>query len=237
MEITLIPSTLNSTMERKATQETCFQGMDLLPCEIIPQTDTNQWSATTFPSSLCSENLQRVSNGSLNYHDPFLGERILEQQENSNAQSCVIMETYGCPNTSIDTTTNDLLRHSPISMNSDYDTVITASKQFCPSGVIDDQESWPRYWPAMPKLDSLSVEGDGTTLRCWDHGCNGRTFSTSGNLRRHLKEQRDRSKNWVCYYCGRGFSRSTACRSHIKRATCQKASSHKSPKRTIRILC
>lgn len=58
--------------------------------------------------------------------------------------------------------------------------------------------------------------------RCWKHGCEGRTFSSSANFRRHLREQEGRGRKWMCMYCMKEFSRSSACRHHINEGVCFK---------------
>jgi Zinc finger, C2H2 type len=54
-------------------------------------------------------------------------------------------------------------------------------------------------------------------LRCWDHNCNGRTFSSLGNYRRHLREKSGNAKTFRCEDCGRLFTRSTALNVHRQR--------------------
>jgi hypothetical protein len=68
----------------------------------------------------------------------------------------------------------------------------------------------------------LNAHYDGMTrdppkLRCWQHNCNGRTFSSLGNYRRHLREKSGIARTFLCQDCGRGFTRSTALNSHRQR--------------------
>lgn len=63
-----------------------------------------------------------------------------------------------------------------------------------------------------------------TKLKCFDHGCNGRTFSCQANLLRHRKEQSAEAKTFHCRRCGRPFTRATARNLHEKRRTCDKMS-------------
>ncbi|KAL4793125.1 hypothetical protein BDV19DRAFT_391567 [Aspergillus venezuelensis] len=57
-------------------------------------------------------------------------------------------------------------------------------------------------------------------IRCWDHGCEGRKFSSLGNYRRHLREKNGQAKVHPCPDCGRVFTRSTARNFHRESGTC-----------------
>ena len=56
--------------------------------------------------------------------------------------------------------------------------------------------------------------------RCWDHGCGGRTFSSLGNYRRHLREQNRWAPVFACPICGKLFTRSTARKLHREMDKC-----------------
>jgi hypothetical protein len=56
--------------------------------------------------------------------------------------------------------------------------------------------------------------------RCWDHGCGGRTFSSIGNYRRHLREQNRLAPAFACPICGKLFTRSTARKLHQEMDKC-----------------
>lgn len=73
-------------------------------------------------------------------------------------------------------------------------------------------------------LDSLQHNQNpiGTArIQCWDHGCNGRAFSSYGNFRRHIRERHTASKKHLCQVCGRAFSRSTARNDHYQQGKCR----------------
>lgn len=59
-------------------------------------------------------------------------------------------------------------------------------------------------------------------LRCFDHGCDGRRFSSIGNLVRHQKEQSRglSARRYECPYCNQTFTRSTARNVHLSRGRC-----------------
>ncbi|KAL4812987.1 hypothetical protein BDW67DRAFT_193119 [Aspergillus spinulosporus] len=65
-----------------------------------------------------------------------------------------------------------------------------------------------------------SISGPDAPIRCWDHGCEGRKFSSVGNYRRHLREKNGQAKMHPCPDCGRVFTRSTARNFHRQSGTC-----------------
>ncbi|KAL2845908.1 hypothetical protein BJY01DRAFT_213757 [Aspergillus pseudoustus] len=60
-----------------------------------------------------------------------------------------------------------------------------------------------------------------TPIRCWEHSCGGRAFSSLGNYERHLREKSGRAKSFTCEQCGQRFTRSTAKNKHIRYGRCR----------------
>ncbi|KAL4782890.1 hypothetical protein BJX76DRAFT_331464 [Aspergillus varians] len=60
-----------------------------------------------------------------------------------------------------------------------------------------------------------------TSIRCWEHSCGGRAFSSLGNYERHLREKSGRAKSFSCEQCGQRFTRSTAKNKHIRYGRCR----------------
>ncbi|KAJ5570307.1 uncharacterized protein N7459_009737 [Penicillium hispanicum] len=58
-------------------------------------------------------------------------------------------------------------------------------------------------------------------LQCWDHGCNGRAFSTSSNLLRHQREKAGRVAKTHCPHCDAAFTRTTARNMHVVKGVCR----------------
>jgi hypothetical protein len=58
--------------------------------------------------------------------------------------------------------------------------------------------------------------------RCWEHGCNGRRFSTRSNLQRHLTEKSRQRPKWKCPDCDAVFSRTTARNQHVYNKSCNR---------------
>lgn len=57
--------------------------------------------------------------------------------------------------------------------------------------------------------------------QCWDHGCNGRQFSTFSNLLRHQREKAGTANKSVCPHCGLEFTRTTARNGHLTGGKCK----------------
>lgn len=58
-------------------------------------------------------------------------------------------------------------------------------------------------------------------IRCWLHGCQGRSFSLLGNYRRHCKEKGAMRRKAICPRCGKQFSRLAAQRTHYNELRCK----------------
>jgi hypothetical protein len=63
--------------------------------------------------------------------------------------------------------------------------------------------------------------------QCWEHGCNGRQFSTFSNLKRHQREKSGAGAKSYCPRCGADFTRNTARNLHIEKC---KSGEHPAPK-------
>lgn len=57
--------------------------------------------------------------------------------------------------------------------------------------------------------------------QCWEHGCNGRQFSTFSNLLRHQREKSGSAMKAICPYCGTEFTRTTARNGHMYGGKCK----------------
>lgn len=86
--------------------------------------------------------------------------------------------------------------------------------------------------PAMAATQSsVSVQESSTSVRvvqsrpkprCWEHGCNGRQFSTFSNLLRHQREKSGQSAKATCPNCGAEFTRTTARNGHLLHEKCKR---------------
>ncbi|KAI9732804.1 MAG: hypothetical protein M1834_003742 [Cirrosporium novae-zelandiae] len=73
-----------------------------------------------------------------------------------------------------------------------------------------------------PGLDEqVRVVGSRPKPQCWEHGCNGRQFSTFSNLLRHQREKSGTAAKSECPRCGAVFTRSTARNGHMAHDKCK----------------
>jgi hypothetical protein len=64
----------------------------------------------------------------------------------------------------------------------------------------------------LPNIDEIPI--------CWEHGCNGKVFSSWSNLRRHERERASQAPRCYCPRCGAYFSRTTARNQHLANMSC-----------------
>lgn len=76
---------------------------------------------------------------------------------------------------------------------------------------------WRPGNPEQSNAYHKEMTSESQKYRCWDHNCSGRTFSTLGNYRRHIRERSGKAKTFLCQDCRRLFTRSTALNSHRRR--------------------
>ncbi|OTA91159.1 hypothetical protein M434DRAFT_13361 [Hypoxylon sp. CO27-5] len=72
-----------------------------------------------------------------------------------------------------------------------------------------------------PSSEDRSMDRNGKH-RCWDHGCNGREFSSKSNFVRHVKERSGASTKGVCPLCGAIFTRNSARDTHLAKQSCNR---------------
>ena len=90
-----------------------------------------------------------------------------------------------------------------VSSSNDHSPHNNSSHSQTGSLVTSESESQVRVLESRPKP------------QCWDHGCNGREFSTFSNLLRHQRERSGAAAKSECPHCGAVFTRSTARNTHI----------------------
>ncbi|KAJ6073045.1 hypothetical protein N7467_011130 [Penicillium canescens] len=83
----------------------------------------------------------------------------------------------------------------------------------------------PIYSPsnsaATSDSDPVRVVSSRPRPQCWDHGCNGREFSTFSNLLRHQREKSGVVAKAECPICGAVFTRTTARNIHVAQGKCK----------------
>jgi uncharacterized C2H2 Zn-finger protein len=97
-----------------------------------------------------------------------------------------------------------------------------------PTYVLSDQQpptslTAPASDPAKNGARAVEQDaGDDVDLCCWEHGCNGRKFTTRSNLKRHRREKSRARLECRCPRCDAIFSRTTARNTHLARGSCNR---------------
>ncbi|KAF2664905.1 hypothetical protein BT63DRAFT_443225 [Microthyrium microscopicum] len=104
------------------------------------------------------------------------------------------------------------------------------------SSYIPTQPSYMQSHDPRSTVDPSMTQGERPKLndppketRCWDHGCNGRVFSTHSNYLRHVREKSGNATKATCPHCGAPFTRKTAMRQHVDNKKCGKKSGFNTP--------
>jgi hypothetical protein len=85
----------------------------------------------------------------------------------------------------------------------------SAARALSSSPVAQSNSAMPRVLNSRPKP------------QCWEHGCNGRQFSTFSNLLRHQREKSGTASKSTCPRCGAEFTRTTARNGHMAHDKCK----------------
>ncbi|KAI1355429.1 hypothetical protein F5Y01DRAFT_175140 [Xylaria sp. FL0043] len=96
------------------------------------------------------------------------------------------------------------------------------SSNYAPSHPCPASLSQPMAVLDLLDAPSNDQSGSDEKPRCWEHGCNGREFSSKSNLMRHIKEKSGASNKCTCPLCGAIFTRSSARDTHIAKQSCNK---------------
>ncbi|KAI1302194.1 hypothetical protein F5Y03DRAFT_211707 [Xylaria venustula] len=75
--------------------------------------------------------------------------------------------------------------------------------------------------PAGAETGHVRVVQSRPKPQCWEHGCNGRQFSTFSNLLRHQREKSGQAAKASCPNCGAEFTRTTARNGHLLHDKCK----------------
>lgn len=81
----------------------------------------------------------------------------------------------------------------------------------------------PESIPGSDNERQVRVVSSRPRPQCWDHGCNGREFSTFSNLLRHQREKSGVVAKAECPVCGAVFTRTTARNIHVAQGKCKGA--------------
>ncbi|PVH90405.1 hypothetical protein DM02DRAFT_578007 [Periconia macrospinosa] len=75
----------------------------------------------------------------------------------------------------------------------------------------------PTTLPVPGISSNQPQQASGVMLQCWEHGCNGRQFSTISNLIRHEREKSGEKPKSICSKCGAKFTRPPTRNEHMKK--------------------
>ncbi|KAK1981031.1 hypothetical protein LZ30DRAFT_593587 [Colletotrichum cereale] len=75
--------------------------------------------------------------------------------------------------------------------------------------------------PVLSDQEHARIVSSRPKPQCWEHGCNGRQFSTFSNLLRHQREKSGQAAKVTCPKCGATFTRTTARNSHLLYKKCK----------------
>ncbi|KAJ5671847.1 hypothetical protein N7507_000974 [Penicillium longicatenatum] len=89
------------------------------------------------------------------------------------------------------------------------------------SAVADPIFSPPESLHGSDNERQVRVVSSRPRPQCWDHGCNGREFSTFSNLLRHQREKSGVVAKAECPVCGAVFTRTTARNIHVAQGKCK----------------
>lgn len=120
----------------------------------------------------------------------------------------------------LETTPDSVIRSQNPYENPLYPQPPTSAPLYPPS-----HSSYPGSMPSdMPKSDSASMRvlNQRPKPQCWEHGCNGRQFSTFSNLLRHQREKSGTASKSYCPKCNAEFTRTTARNGHVLHDKCTK---------------
>ena len=114
----------------------------------------------------------------------------------------------------------------------DVSTLNPQDALYLPNPIPSNSPSLPPLGPSLPAFphppNSLESTPEGFRVltsrpkpQCFDHGCNGRQFSTFSNLLRHQREKSGSAMKAVCPHCGTEFTRTTARNGHLWGGKCK----------------
>lgn len=89
-----------------------------------------------------------------------------------------------------------------------------------PSSLYQNSQT-PSMSPSLDARDNVRLVHSRPKPQCWEHGCNGRQFSTFSNLLRHQREKSGVATKSSCPNCGAEFTRTTARNGHMAHDKCK----------------
>lgn len=94
------------------------------------------------------------------------------------------------------------------------------------SAIMQDQQ---QYYGSLSSISDVEHQKSKSKPRCWEHGCEGREFSSQSNLKRHRREKSGSAPKLACHKCAASFSRASARNIHVGRKKCTKRNKQSLP--------
>ncbi|PGH01015.1 hypothetical protein GX51_05451 [Blastomyces parvus] len=120
-------------------------------------------------------------------------------------------EPYSNPSTNMASLTPDYLNHPAPN--------VTGHAYPASPSLYEPLHPYQSVSPAPE--DQVRIVNSRPKPQCWDHGCNGREFSTFSNLLRHQREKAGTATKSECPHCGTVFTRTTARNGHLAQGKCK----------------
>lgn len=90
-----------------------------------------------------------------------------------------------------------------------------------PSSLYQNSQTPSMSPHSLDTRDNVRLVHSRPKPQCWEHGCNGRQFSTFSNLLRHQREKSGVATKSSCPNCGAEFTRTTARNGHMAHDKCK----------------
>jgi hypothetical protein len=118
-----------------------------------------------------------------------------------------------------------MFSYPPTTYMGEYSTYATApslSSHYPPRSIMPDPSMmYPVQMGGPVDSSQVRVVQSRPKPQCWEHGCNGRQFSTFSNLLRHQREKSGQAAKATCPNCGAEFTRTTARNGHLLHDKCK----------------
>ncbi|KAH8893763.1 hypothetical protein GQ53DRAFT_96896 [Thozetella sp. PMI_491] len=117
--------------------------------------------------------------------------------------------------------------YPPTTYMGEYSTYATApslASHYAPRSIMPDPSLMyqvPAVMGSPTDSSQVRVVQSRPKPQCWEHGCNGRQFSTFSNLLRHQREKSGQAAKATCPNCGAEFTRTTARNGHLLHDKCK----------------
>lgn len=209
-------SRLASRLRRVSSQTSYMDSPSMSPITTVTSSmEFPAYSAATAPVSLLTEPAGPMSTPYMPSYTPPIHDPS-QAQMFPTAYTQPMQQSYGMP---IEYQPSpypsaSYSRSSPMSVGPDGGMMYQVPAVMAP-GSASSQAS------ASPEGGHVRVVQSRPKPRCWEHGCNGRQFSTFSNLLRHQREKSGQASKASCPNCGAEFTRTTARNGHLLHDKCK----------------